>query len=129
LADSFLLRFAPGAQILAMSSMEEPLHQAQHFLMPTREIWPEVVIHDPERNRLFLIEVGRPITTRRLVELRSDVLGNSSVAPVFVSAFPDFATFCDVAGEIAWETEVWIADRPTHMIHFNGDRFLGPHGA
>ena len=29
--------------------------------------------------------------------------------------------------EIAWETEVWVADAPTHLIHFNGTRFLGPY--
>jgi len=31
--------------------------------------------------------------------------------------------------EIAWETEVWVADSPTHLIHFNGQRFLGPYDA
>jgi len=30
-------------------------------------------------------------------------------------------------GEIAWESEVWVADAPTHLIHFNGTRFLGPY--
>ena len=30
---------------------------------------------------------------------------------------------------IAWETEVWIADEPDHMIHYNGERFLGPYPA
>jgi hypothetical protein len=30
-------------------------------------------------------------------------------------------------GEIAWETEVWVADAPSHLIHFNGERFLGPY--
>ena len=24
------------------------------------------------------------------------------------------------------ETEVWIVEKPDHMIHFNGDKFLGP---
>ena len=28
--------------------------------------------------------------------------------------------------ELAWETEVWIAEMPEHMIHLNGDRFMGP---
>lgn len=28
---------------------------------------------------------------------------------------------------IAWESEVWMADDPDHMIHFNGERFLGPY--
>ncbi len=29
--------------------------------------------------------------------------------------------------QIAWESEVWIAEEPMHMIHFNGERFLGPY--
>ena len=29
--------------------------------------------------------------------------------------------------DISWETEVWIAETPSHMIHFNGERFLGPY--
>jgi hypothetical protein len=27
--------------------------------------------------------------------------------------------------QISWESEVWIAEDPDHMIHFNGERFLG----
>ena len=46
---------------------------------------------------------------------------------VYISAFPDKKTFTHYAQDIAWETEAWIADNPTHMIHFNGDKFLGPH--
>jgi adenine-specific DNA-methyltransferase len=44
-----------------------------------------------------------------------------------VTAFPDRVTFRKFAKDIAWETEVWIADNPDHMIHFNGDKFLGPY--
>jgi adenine-specific DNA-methyltransferase len=32
-------------------------------------------------------------------------------------------------GDIAWETEVWVAEAPSHLIHFNGERFLGPYGS
>ncbi len=28
--------------------------------------------------------------------------------------------------DVAWETEVWIADNPDHLVHFNGHKFLGP---
>lgn len=45
----------------------------------------------------------------------------------YISAFPDFVTFKSFLTEIAWETEVWLAEIPDHLIHFNGDRFLGPH--
>jgi adenine-specific DNA-methyltransferase len=46
---------------------------------------------------------------------------------VYVTAFPHAAAFRKYATEIAWETEVWLADSPDHMIHFNGEKFLGPH--
>ena len=46
---------------------------------------------------------------------------------MYVTAFPDRAEFRKNAADIAWETEVWIADNPDHMVHFNGERFLGPH--
>ena len=46
---------------------------------------------------------------------------------MYVSAFRDGKTFRKYAGDIAWETEVWIADSPDHMIHFNGPKFLGPY--
>lgn len=49
-----------------------------------------------------------------------------SAGLIFVTAFPDFNIFKSFADNIAYETEVWIADRPTHLIHFNGDRLLGP---
>ncbi|MDX1524496.1 MAG: BsuBI/PstI family type II restriction endonuclease, partial [Anaerolineae bacterium] len=52
---------------------------------------------------------------------------NCSAGRIYVSAFPDFTTFKSFLAEIAWETEVWLAEIPDHLIHFNGDRFLGPH--
>jgi hypothetical protein len=51
----------------------------------------------------------------------------SKFGKVFVTAFPDKQIMAKYLGEIAWETEVWVADNPTHMIHFNGERFLGPY--
>jgi hypothetical protein len=36
-------------------------------------------------------------------------------------------TFCYHLGEIAWETEAWVSDAPSHLIHFNGERLLGPY--
>ncbi|MGM9783869.1 MAG: BsuBI/PstI family type II restriction endonuclease, partial [Candidatus Cryptobacteroides sp.] len=44
----------------------------------------------------------------------------------YTSAFPSAKEFKKHFDEIAWETEVWFSDTPDHMIHFNGDRFIGP---
>jgi hypothetical protein len=90
---------------------------------------PDVVVYDTKRNWLFLIEAVTshgPVSPKRWVELE-EVLGSCTAGKVYATAFPDAATFRKYAADIAWETEVWIADNPDHMIHFNGDRFLGPH--
>jgi len=51
--------------------------------------------------------------------------GNAS--RIYVTAFPNRSSFRKHATDIAWETEVWIADNPDHMIHFDGEKFLGPY--
>ncbi len=91
---------------------------------------PDVIIYDSVRNWLVLVEavasVG-PVDGIRHSEL-SNLFKSSTAGLVYVTAFPDrgsvFRKFLDV---VAWETEVWCASDPTHLIHFNGERFLGPY--
>jgi hypothetical protein len=90
---------------------------------------PDVVIYFPERKWLILAEAVTshgPVDSKRHEEL-SVLFRNSKVGLVYVSAFPDRRTFARYQEAISWETEVWIADSPSHLIHFNGARFLGPH--
>lgn len=90
---------------------------------------PDVVVFDEKRGWLFLIEAVTshgPVSPKRWNELEKALEG-CRVGRVYVTAFPDTAEFRRNAADIAWETEVWIAGQPDHMIHFNGDRFLGPH--
>jgi len=89
---------------------------------------PDVVIYDPEKNWLFLIEAVTshgPVSPKRLVELEA-FLKECKAGKIYVTAFPDFAEFKKHSTNIAWETEVWLVETPDHMIHFNGDRFMGP---
>jgi len=88
---------------------------------------PDVVLYNSQKDWLYLIEAVTshgPISFKRVIEL-NEMLQKSDVQKIFVSAFPDFKTFVKYAPEIAWETEVWISENPDHMIHFNGDKFLG----
>lgn len=90
---------------------------------------PDVVVYDEKREWLFLIEAVTshgPVSPKRWIELEN-ALSGCKIGRVYVTAFPNTAQFRKNAADIAWETEVWIADNPDHMIHFNGDRFLGPH--
>jgi adenine-specific DNA-methyltransferase len=95
----------------------------------SHEKLPDVVVLDEENQWLFLIEAVTshgPVSPKRWYELEEAFKG-CSAGIVYVTAFPDRAEFRKNAADIAWETEVWIADNPDHMVHFNGDRFLGPY--
>ena len=90
---------------------------------------PDVVIHSEDKNWLFLIESVTshgPVDSKRQTELER-LFAGCSAGLVYVSAFPNRKVFLKYIETIAWETEVWIADAPTHMIHFDGARFLGPY--
>lgn len=90
---------------------------------------PDIILYDAHRKWLFLIEAVTshgPVSAKRHAELER-LLADSPAGRVYVTAFLTRADFRTHAAEIAWETEVWIAENPGHMIHFNGPRFLGPY--
>ena len=68
---------------------------------------------------------SRPARAGRNPRTGESVAISASKVPWF-SAFPDFAEFRKHMRNIAWETEVWLCDTPDHMIHYDGERFLGP---
>ena len=90
---------------------------------------PDVVVHDTQRNWLLLIEAvtsAGPVDGKRRKELK-DLFKGCKAGLVFVTAFEDRQAFGRFQHQISWESEVWIADTPDHVIHFNGERFLGPY--
>ena len=90
---------------------------------------PDVVLYYPKRNWLLLVESVTshgPVDGKRHDEL-SRLFSGTSAGLVYVTAFPNRSTMSHYLPEIAWETEVWVADAPSHLIHFNGIRFLGPY--
>jgi hypothetical protein len=90
---------------------------------------PDVVIHHTEKGWLLLIEAVTshgPIDPKRRGELKR-LFGASKAGLVFVTAFLTRKAMLPYLDELSWETEVWVAESPTHMIHFNGKRFLGPY--
>jgi hypothetical protein len=91
---------------------------------------PDVILHFKERNWLLLVEAVTshgPVDGKRHGEL-AKLFAESTAALVYVTAFPNRRIMGRHLGEIAWETEVWVANAPSHLIHFNGLRFLGPYG-
>ena len=81
-----------------------------------------------DKNWIYFVEavtsVG-PMDPKRIQEITA-MTQNVTAGKIFVTAFLDFATYKKFSSELAWETEVWLADMPDHMIHLNGNKFLGP---
>ncbi len=134
--EEFCTRFVPGSTVLYIGDTEGKfLHYEREALgaigiaLGAPEKMPDVVIHDTRRGWLVLVEAvtsAGPVNQKRREEL-ARLFANSSAGLVFVSAFESRETMRGFLGEVSWETEVWIASAPDHLIHFNGERFLGPH--
>jgi hypothetical protein len=135
IVQDFAARFAQGSEVLYLGdTANKDLYidkkKLKELGIPIDEHskLPDVVLYDEKKNWLFLIEAVTshgPVSPKRVIELE-ELLKDCKVGKVYVSAFPDFAEFKKHSTNIAWETEVWVVDFPEHMIHFNGDRFMGP---
>ncbi|HTD83071.1 MAG TPA: BsuBI/PstI family type II restriction endonuclease [Gemmatimonadaceae bacterium] len=131
----FAARFVPGSTILYFGDtakktliLEEDALRKLCVPITKHDKLPDIVLYDKSRNWLFLIEAVTshgPVSPKRKLEMER-ALKSCTAERIYVSAFPDFKEFRRHIDNIAWETEVWIAENPDHMIHFNGDKFLGP---
>ncbi len=133
--EDFGPRYVPGAKVLYLGDA------ASKILIFETEVFsklgvqvsdhgklPDIVLYDENKNWLFLVEAVTshgPVSPKRQFELE-EMFKDCLAARIYVSAFLDFSTFKRFLNEIAWETEVWIAEMPYHLVHFNGDKFLGP---
>jgi adenine-specific DNA-methyltransferase len=134
--EEFCPRFVPNAHVVYVGDTDEKYayFDAAYLKNLGVEIAehgkiPDVVVHDVKRDWLLLIEAVTshgPINPKRHGEL-VQLFSGSNAGLVFVTAFPDRGTWLKYAKEISWETEVWIAEDATHLIHYDGERFLGPY--
>jgi len=136
IVEQFAPRFVPGSQLVYAGDTGEKWGYFDKQLLTDTGLsigshgkMPDVVLYDGRRNWLILVESVTshgPVDGKRHSELKK-LFGKSKAGLVYVSAFPDRATMKKYLPEIAWETEVWVAEAPSHLIHFNGERFLGPY--
>ena len=134
--EEFLPRYGYGAEVLYVGDTadkflhieRERLAELQFFELAHGEL-PDIVAYSVSKNWLYLIEAVHSsgvISEMRKSKLRQ-LTQNCTADIIYVTAFLNRAKFREFLPQIAWETEVWIADSPDHLIHFNGDRFLGPY--
>ncbi|MBO9141001.1 restriction endonuclease [Escherichia coli] len=134
--EDFAPRFAPGSVLVYAGDTGEkwgyfdaPLLAGLGVDVDSHGKMPDVVLHFTEKNWLLLVESVTshgPVDGKRHAEL-ARLFAGSTAGLVYVTAFPNRSIMGRYLGEIAWETEVWVADAPSHLIHFNGVRFLGPY--
>lgn len=134
--EQFAPRFAPGSVLVYVGDTGDKWGYFDAELLARLGVkvdshgkMPDVVLYYAAKNWLLLVESVTshgPVDGKRHAEL-TRLFASSTAGLVYVTAFPNRAVMGRYLGEIAWETEVWVADAPSHLIHFNGERFLGPY--
>jgi hypothetical protein len=134
--EEFAPRFAPGSTLVYAGDTGDKMGYFDAALLARLGVevdshgkMPDVVFYYTEKDWLLLVESVTshgPVDGKRHAEL-AKLFADSTVGIVYVTAFPDRSTMGRYLGDISWETEVWVADAPSHLIHFDGERFLGPY--
>lgn len=134
--DDFCAYFIPGGEVLYIGDavekfmfFEEKKLASLGVEIDTHGKLPDLVVYSSQQDWLFLLEAASshgPVDAKRQGELQA-LFAASTAGLVYVSCFPDRTTMRRFLADLAWETEAWCASDPTHMIHFNGERFLGPY--
>ncbi|MCW7764541.1 BsuBI/PstI family type II restriction endonuclease [Photorhabdus luminescens] len=134
--EDFAPRFAPGSVLVYAGDTGDKWGYFDSVLLSGLGVdvdshgkMPDVVLHYTAKNWLLLVESVTshgPVDSKRHAEL-TELFAGSTAGLVYVTAFPNRSIMSRYLGEIAWESEVWVADAPSHLIHFNGVRFLGPY--
>ena len=133
--EEFAPRFAPNSECLYVGdTIEKDLVKNVEkltelgFEITLHDKMPDVVLYREDKDWLYFVEsvtsVG-PMDPKRILEI-TEMTKDVTAGKIFVTAFPDFKTYKKFSEKLAWETEVWIAEMPEHMIHLDGDKFLGP---
>ena len=134
--EQFCPAFAPGGLVLYIGDTEDKFVHLETKNLASLGVTlgsaakiPDVIVHYTAKNWLLLIEAvtsAGPVDGKRRKELK-DLFADCKAGLVFVTAFENRRRMQSFVSHIAWESEVWIAEDPDHMIHFNGERFLGPY--
>ena len=134
--EEFLPRFGQGCDVLYVGDAtnkyllraDDTLKQLGFFEL-SHDSLPDIVAYNATKNWLYLIEAfftSGSMSEERVLELKK-LLKDCTADLIFVTAFTTKTDFRKSIAFIGWETEVWTADNPDHMVHFNGGKFFGPY--
>lgn len=133
--EEFAPRFAPNSECVYVGDtiekdMVKNLDKLRElgFEITLHDKMPDVVLYREDKNWIYFVEavtsVG-PMDAKRIIEIEQMTRGVIA-GKIYVTAFLDFKTYKKFSENLAWDTEVWLAENPDHMIHLNGDKFMGP---
>lgn len=133
--EEFAPRFAQNSIVLYVGdTKDKDLYKDNELLKKLKisieehEKLPDVILYQEDKKWVYFIEavtsVG-PISPKRILEI-NEMTKECNLGKIFITAFIDMKTFKKFAEDLAWETEVWLSEMPDHMIHLNGDKFVGP---
>ncbi len=132
--EEFLPRFGSDCGVLYIGDtsnkivhIEESVLKKLNFFELSHDELPDIIAFSKKNNWLYLIEAvhsSGPMSETRVLELKK-MLKKCEAELIFVTGFLTRTEFRKWMLDIAWETEVWIADNPDHLVHFNGHKFLG----
>ncbi len=130
--EKFIPQFAPQANVLFLRGNDDrPVIFAPRTLqrlgisVERLKKLPDVVLHLPKRRLLILLELNKLITVKQRNQIERS-LADCSASREYVSALSDWQAYARAGNSVAWDTHVWLAEVPEHMMHWNGEKFLGP---
>lgn len=134
--EDFCQRFTPAGRVLYVGDADEKFTVWEEdalaelgIIVDSHGKMPDLIVLDAERHWLIVVEAVTshgPVSALRRRQL-AEIFNAVTLGIVYVTAFESRAALAPYLDEISWETEVWLADAPTHLIHFDGERFLGPY--
>jgi adenine-specific DNA-methyltransferase len=133
IVSEFASRFTPAGRLIYVGDTDEKFAHFNEASLTTLGVtidahgkMPDVIVHFTEKNWLVLIEAVTshgPINPKRKTELEN-LFKSSTIPLVMVTAFLSRKAMAEYLSDIAWETDVWVAEEATHLIHFNGEHLL-----
>lgn len=136
IVEEFCSRFVPGGQVLYVGDAEEKFAIWDERALESAGVrpdphgkMPDVIVRDANRDWLIVVEAVTshgPVDSKRRQEL-AEIFRETTLGVLYVSAFASRAALSEFISDISWETDVWLEDAPTHLIHFDGEHFLGPY--
>lgn len=89
---------------------------------------PDLIAYDESNNRILFVEAyfsGGAFTIDKVNKIKALCQCQEGTEAAFITAFDTTKKMLKAYSEIAWDTEIWVAEEPTHLLHKNGDKFVG----